>query len=244
MPISFTLSPHRGVKSAIYVVAVGDLFYIGSSKRVGYRLKEHRSLLRRGKHWCRRLQDAFDAGGEFSNGVVEEASSDLSREALYAIEQAWLDKHFDDPSCVNQSREAATNSLFSQTVYRMMADPVAWAEQLEHLDRVRPCVTRESKMANAARAIQRGLQRPCEVRYPDGRIDTFASKSAAARHLSVREASLTKWISGRQPWPGTSKNRIRHHLKHMAGVRVREIPAPDEKFLGDFLAGCVEFALP
>lgn len=240
MPISFTLSPHRGVKSAIYIVAVGDLFYIGSSKRVGHRLKEHRSLLRRGKHWCRRLQDAFDAGGEFSNGVVEEASSDLSREALYAIEQVWLDEHFDDPNCVNQSREAATNSLFASNTYRMMQDPVMWAKQLEHLDRIRPPITFESRLETARQSILRGVQTPCLVRYPSGAEELFSSRQAAAGRLGVETVSLTKWMSGRQPWPGTGKYRTRKHLSSIDGVRVVAVPAPTENFLGDFLGRCVD----
>lgn len=244
MPLPFCVSPYRGVSSAVYVVAVGSLFYLGSSKRLAKRLTEHRSLLKRGKHWCSRLQEAYAVGEKLVVGVVQAVPESADRPSLFAAEQQWLDVYFDHPNCVNQSREAASNSLFPQTVYRMMLDPVVWAKQLEHLARVRPPSTRESRMKNAELALRRGSQQPCEVKFPDGNVLVFASVTGAAKHLGVQETSLTKWISGRQPWPGTGKNRIRRPLAHLLGVRARLIPCPEEKFLGDFLGRCVEFALP
>lgn len=68
---------------------INNRFYIGcTAGKVGKRWREHRSLLRNGKHGCRKLQDAWDlSGGEkFSCGVIEYCENTVKRER----ELYWL----------------------------------------------------------------------------------------------------------------------------------------------------------
>jgi group I intron endonuclease len=78
-------------RSGIYIIRHGfsGRYYIGSSKHIERRLKEHRRLLQQGKHHCRRLQAAWVkfGAGAFGFGVVE----DTSLCDLLSREQFWLD---------------------------------------------------------------------------------------------------------------------------------------------------------
>ncbi|NDC89875.1 MAG: hypothetical protein EB075_13955 [Bacteroidetes bacterium] len=64
--------------------------YIGSTKNLRKRWKEHRSLLNNGKHHSRHLQSAWNKdGGNFTFTVLEEVAQD---EDLIPAEQRWLDQ--------------------------------------------------------------------------------------------------------------------------------------------------------
>lgn len=65
--------------------------YIGSSKNIENRWKQHKTLLKVGKHHSRHLQYAWDKYGEdsFSFCILEEV---LQPEELFNREQYWMDK--------------------------------------------------------------------------------------------------------------------------------------------------------
>lgn len=74
------------------VIAGGSRTYIGSAHRLPYRKASHLSMLRKGTHHCRALQNAFDKYGfEAITWVVLEMVDD--RSMLIEREQTWLD-HF------------------------------------------------------------------------------------------------------------------------------------------------------
>ena len=65
--------------------------YIGSSKNIENRWKQHKSLLRCGKHHSQHLQYAWNRYGEdgFIFEIIEE---NISQEELFKREQYWMDK--------------------------------------------------------------------------------------------------------------------------------------------------------
>lgn len=65
--------------------------YIGSSKNIENRWKQHKTLLRSGKHHSQHLQYSWNKYGEdsFSFEVIED---DISQEELLIKEQYWMDK--------------------------------------------------------------------------------------------------------------------------------------------------------
>lgn len=91
----------------IYAITCADKYYIGSTTNWANRKSNHRRCLERGVHCNKLLQEAFDSnasarGLEFK--ILETVDGD--REALYIREQILLDRHFDDPKCINLSKHA------------------------------------------------------------------------------------------------------------------------------------------
>lgn len=82
------------VQSGIYAIQnkVNGKIYIGSSKNIARRLKQHYQLLTRNKHHSYKLQADWNKYGEdaFEVFVVEEI---LDRELLEQIEQNYLDNY-------------------------------------------------------------------------------------------------------------------------------------------------------
>lgn len=66
--------------------------YIGSSKNLGHRFRQHKYLLKKGKHDNKKLQDDYnqftDTAFEFI--VIEECSNEIFKKDLEAIEQNYL----------------------------------------------------------------------------------------------------------------------------------------------------------
>lgn len=72
---------------AVYYIknALTGYVYIGSSKNIQQRFKEHRKGLRRGEHHCSYLQNSWNKHGEssFRFGIIEQCSDLLEREQFY-----------------------------------------------------------------------------------------------------------------------------------------------------------------
>jgi group I intron endonuclease len=94
-------------QNVIYKIrnVVNGKFYVGSAVDTRTRFRQHRRLLRRGKHHCRHLQAAWNKYGEdaFKFEVVEHVSS---HELLETAEDKWLVAHVGEPHCYNSGRSA------------------------------------------------------------------------------------------------------------------------------------------
>lgn len=87
----------------LYVIRLSDTHYYGGrAKCFRTRWAVHHRLLIEGKHFNPRVQAVFNQHGRFQPEVV----SFLPVEVQRAAEQEWLDRHFDDPNCVNLSRSS------------------------------------------------------------------------------------------------------------------------------------------
>lgn len=81
--------------------------YVGMARRIAARWVSHVSMLRRGKHHCKRLQTAWNEHGEqaFTFAVLEQMPDDSK--ALKAAERAWIEElqpaynasHWHKPYC-------------------------------------------------------------------------------------------------------------------------------------------------
>ena len=96
--------------SMMGVYAICNLFdgrataYIGSSKDIERRWRDHVALLRSGRHPNPYLQAAWDKYGEaaFEFYVIEEVANEAD---LLAREQYWLDRYLENPdACYNIAR--------------------------------------------------------------------------------------------------------------------------------------------
>jgi group I intron endonuclease len=87
---------------AIYSIKSQDKFYIGSTKDFDKRMAEHRGLLERGKHSNDYMQRVFDKYNDFEYTIIEEVDNSKLKE----IEQQYIDKHYEDPNCMNGSPHA------------------------------------------------------------------------------------------------------------------------------------------
>lgn len=138
--------------------------YIGSSVNLGKRMKEHRRVLRKGKHHSRVLQRAWDKYGEqmFEFFVMEYAAPDVIRDS----EQWWLD----NASCAYNSSRAATHVTLTPEQRAAISEKakVTWSDperrkaaRDRRLKQIIPPPSPESiaKVAARNKAIQREKHR-------------------------------------------------------------------------------------
>ena len=72
--------------------------YIGSSANIENRLNTHRSDLRRGKHYCKALQEDFDQHHKITAHilyveVIPQSSKQINRRKYYAIEHKFIKEY-------------------------------------------------------------------------------------------------------------------------------------------------------
>ena len=83
--------------SGIYLIKIGERFYIGSSRNIERRINEHKRKLVKNCHENQRLQRSFNKYGEFSWLVLEECKE----QDLLKIEQSYLSLVEKDPRVLN-----------------------------------------------------------------------------------------------------------------------------------------------
>ncbi|TAH58223.1 MAG: hypothetical protein EWM48_02140 [Sphaerochaeta sp.] len=97
------------MKCGIYTITctANGHFYIGRTSNYGKRIRDHLRDMRNGKHKNPRLQYCFDKYGE--DQLLFDLLHELNNRAKQiAVEQELLDKHLDDPKCLNINRSADT----------------------------------------------------------------------------------------------------------------------------------------
>lgn len=84
---------------------VTSAFYVGSTNNFAVRMQTHKKRLKKNRHHCKHLQNAWNKYGaaSFAFVVVKELESD---EALFAEEQKWLDEHVGKDYCYNHAKSA------------------------------------------------------------------------------------------------------------------------------------------
>ena len=82
-------------------------YYYGSSENIPRRWeKEHLPALRRGNHFNSIVQRVYDKYGE-SSFRLECIENVIDKKKLFEVEDIYLDKYFDDPKCMNISKQAS-----------------------------------------------------------------------------------------------------------------------------------------
>lgn len=91
--------------------------YIGSSSDIIARLKQHKGLLRQGKHYAKLLQEAWNSyGEEVFQFVILEAIPDIH--LLEMVEQRYLDEERPIYNGARIASNAATSSPISKDRFR------------------------------------------------------------------------------------------------------------------------------
>ena len=90
--------------NVIYSITYGDKYYIGSTSNWANRKSNHRRALERNIHYNNGLQEAYNSddsarGLEFK--ILENVEGDPKER-----EQVFIDRHIDDPKCMNVARLA------------------------------------------------------------------------------------------------------------------------------------------
>ena len=81
--------------------------YIGSSINIEKRLAEHQSLLIRGKHPCKELQDAFDNCGKVVTEVLYVEPGYSGRAEVFARIRAMEQKYIDEYNAIENGYNQA-----------------------------------------------------------------------------------------------------------------------------------------
>lgn len=206
-PTGVPYDPSRFHVGGIYAVFVGDLFYLGSTRKLGSRNSDHRTRLEQGIHPNPLLQEAFNAGGSYSMVILkllpekpEEPAADYrTRREMW--EQVELDRWFGKPGCANRSENSGYNTGNGEIMRRMWQDPVFREAQMVRLKaRKGDAISAETRkrMSDAKRGRRNPKATPCKV--GDRRFD---SATEAARAFGVPQQVMHLWLTGAVPWPGT-----------------------------------------
>lgn len=94
----------------IYTIRVdgSDKFYIGRTKKFTTRKAHHLWLLRRNKHHCKHLQNAFNKYGKVQ--FVEEQEENDKQKRIQ-LEQDWIDRYKDSSLLVNHHMKASYDDV-------------------------------------------------------------------------------------------------------------------------------------
>lgn len=94
---------HSGV---IYMIVIGDRYYIGSTNKLSRRIKAHVEMLERGTHPNVIMSRSFNRNCSLSVYVVEVLPDDCDKKTQTHIEQHYLDMVIGDPRCMNVRKHA------------------------------------------------------------------------------------------------------------------------------------------
>jgi group I intron endonuclease len=98
------------MNGGIYTIRVqgSEKFYVGRTISFPKRKAHHMWLLRRERHHCKHLQNAFNKYGsvEFVEEIVEN-----DKERRIQLEQEWIDRHKDGGVLVNHQMKATNDDV-------------------------------------------------------------------------------------------------------------------------------------
>jgi hypothetical protein len=202
------------MRSGVYRIDCGPWFYFGQAKDLSFRWRQHRQLLRSGKHTNLRLQRAFDKYGSPTFTVLARAPEDF----LNRLEQRLLDTWHGTSKCANTAKcaEAAARGRTVRPESRAKMSAAYFARSPE--SRLLLEVGRKGRKMPGVRVAPAPRKRPLLFFVmPTGERLEFVSVPIAARHLGVASVSVSKWLCGERPWPGTGKC-AKASTKHLAGL--------------------------
>jgi group I intron endonuclease len=92
----------KGNNSGIYIIFVDKYFYIGSSKNLNKRRREHLNSLKTNSHHNEKMQNVYNKYLKFDFQVLELQEKD----ELSGTEQTYIDMYFSFDQCLNLSKSA------------------------------------------------------------------------------------------------------------------------------------------
>lgn len=195
----------------VYLLRVGNLFYVGSGSRLGSRLSDHKARLERGDHRIEALQDEFTMLGELTFTILKlvarkpkEPDADYKRRRLM-WEQVALNRVFGTPGCVNASSNSGFNTGIGEVMREKWKNPVFREATVARMKQRRgDAISAETraKMAEAKTGARNPKSCPCFTVF-EGFKKNFDSASEAARYHGVSQQLMQQWLSGAVAWPGS-----------------------------------------
>jgi hypothetical protein len=198
-----------------YRINCGEVFYLGSTTRLGYRNSEHRTTLAKGKHPNKTLQVAYAASGHYTFTVLTvipalagDVIGDL-KGRLKLAEQELLDTHAGDPCLANVSTSSTHNSTIGGWLAGKWQEDDFRKAQIKRLKAQKgKAVTHSTRklMSEAKKGKNNVKSRPCMIHF-NGESLKFDCVSDAAAHYGVTQQVMDAWLRGVTPWPGTGSRR-------------------------------------
>ena len=115
-------------RTGVYLIKsnVSEEVYVGSTKDMAKRIRQHKYELRHNKHPCKKLQEIYNKSPELTVEFIEidEPDKTLARELAFDQEQSLLDKFKEQSLLLNaatDARNAATGIDFTDEVRGKMS---------------------------------------------------------------------------------------------------------------------------
>ena len=110
-------------RTGVYLIKsnVSEEVYVGSTKDMAKRIRQHKYELRHNKHPCKKLQEIYNKSPELTVEFIEidEPDKTLARELAFDQEQSLLDKFKEQSLLLNaatDARNAATGIVYTDEV--------------------------------------------------------------------------------------------------------------------------------
>jgi group I intron endonuclease len=189
------------MKSGIYLIKniINNKVYIGSAVNVEKRWKEHKNLLKEGKHHSKHLQCAWDKYGEqtFTFDIIEKVSNP---EHLLAYEQVYLDyyKSYEIDSGYNICKVAGSHlgmKRSEETRQKMKEAKKNISEETRQ--KMREAGKNKPEMIERLIKINTGKKRSEETKRKISESSKNRSEETR-RKMSEAQKSKTPWNKGKE----------------------------------------------
>lgn len=212
--------------SGTYRVNVGKFFYLGSTRRFGFRNSNHKCDLEQGKHQNKQLQAAYDECREYEFIMLLEIptypardTGNDHRDRLEHHEQKLINQHWGDPFLCNASNSARHNSGIGAVMKERWQDPEFRANQIAIMNANRKPVSAETKakMSESKRGAKHPRARAVRMQFQGAELD-FPTTTQAAAHFKVSQQTMNLWIKGKIQWPGKGAKPPKPQNRRLIGL--------------------------
>lgn len=193
----------------VYMITIGQRFYIGSAKNLSTRIVTHIRLLQAGKHYNKYMQAAFTKHGAARFSVIELLPKKCDKHLQMHIEQHYLDLLSKDTDCMNLKRTSYYGG--ATTVRRIMIDGKVYDTAGEAAASIGVARSAFNNWIQGYAALPPKYWHH-DIRFADGECKvrrnsrskpvvvngkTFPSMVDAAKSLGVDRSVAHGWITGK-----------------------------------------------
>lgn len=215
--------PKMQAVSGVYRLVVGEHFLIGASANLVARRSAHVTMLLTCVHPNVRLSEAFMQEETCDFEVLEDIQPYQGEprhaflDRLKDAERTWLDREgYGQAGCCNihpDDRDHSGRLAINRKPHYAPEDPFHGLS------------AGEGDVGGAGVERKLSWQERCggshpqskklQITWPDGKTIIFKSLRSATNELGVSKQTLSMWLAGKTPWPGTG-SRLRR--KDLAGI--------------------------
>jgi hypothetical protein len=202
MLLPYTPPPGGG----LYIIWLSDTHYYGGrTKSFADRWGQHLAELQRGSHGNPRMQNVWNKYRRFEPQALKTCAT---REDRVAFEQAWLDKHFCKPDCVNLANHAHGGAFTDWTPEMLQRMSEAQTGKVRSKASIRKQVESWRQNPENAEKARRQIRTASKCITPEGRAR--AGEATRQRLTGVKQSPETiekrrKKHIGRKNTPETKR---------------------------------------